>query len=187
MLFLLAGVRQVTVMVGPWGPLFTNDTTVILWDGHGFFNCILFCCRLCTCVRGKKNNRTRHAEQKNKNQTNKRGKIASKTWPVGTKGETEKHFCIPPKKCLNVPHKWQRQATTTPNFASKCTDTIFLDFALHDDNYYCHREFPKFESSQQRPHSGRLRPSKTKNHPATLCCANNSITILLPPAPAAGT
>ena len=86
--------------------------------------------------------------------------------PVGTKGETEKHFCIPPKKCLNVPCKWQRQATTTPNFASKCTDTIFLNFALHDDNYYCHREFPKFESSQQRPHSGIFGQAKPKT---TLC------------------
>jgi len=96
--FLLAGVRQVTVMVGPWGPLFTNDTTVILWDGHGFFNCILFCCRFCTCVRGKKNNRTRHAEQKNKNQTNKRGKIASKTWgQLGPKVKPKNIFVFLPK------------------------------------------------------------------------------------------
>ena len=71
-------------------------------------------------------------------------KLLAKRGASGTKGETEKHFCIPPKSCLNVPHKWHRQATTTPNFASKCTDTIFLNFALHDDNYYCHREFPKF-------------------------------------------
>ena len=85
--------------------------------------------------------------------------------PVGTKGETEKHFCIPPKKCLNVPRKWQRQATTTPNFASKCTDTIFLNFALHDDNYYCHREFPKFESSQQRPHSGSTAAKQNQKPP----------------------
>jgi hypothetical protein len=97
-LFLLAGVRQVTVMVGPWGPLFTNDTTVILWNGHGFFNLILFCCRLCTCVRGKKN-RTRHAEQKNKEQ-----KSNEQTWKncqqnvaVGPKVKPKNFFVFLPK------------------------------------------------------------------------------------------